>query len=41
MSHEDEAFGEGKVVLLQRTEKARHIAMNCSAYRSAVQFPFL
>jgi len=38
---EHETFGEGKVSLVAAHGKARHIAMNCLACRSSVQFPFL
>ena len=34
-------FGEGRVSLVAAPGKARHIAMNCLACRSGVQFPFL
>jgi len=36
-----QTFGEGKVSLVAAHGKARHIAMNCLACRSGVQFPFL
>ena len=38
---EHETFGEGKVSLVAAHRKARHVAMNCLACRSRVQFRFL